>query len=98
MHNSAQAAVGQEVGQEMTGSCGIPDSALGTEMGSLGSSRMAGLGIGTGLYQREGRGDWRAVVGCVGDVSGGHERDSLDSLSLSLFLACSLRCFCYSFY
>lgn len=83
MHNSAQAAVGQEVGQEMTGSCGIPDSALGTEMGSLGSSRMAGLGIGTGLHQREGWGDWRAVAGCVGDVSGGHERDSLGSLSLS---------------
>lgn len=48
VHNSTQAAMGQEVGQEMTRSCGIPDSALGTETGSLGSSGMAGLGTGAG--------------------------------------------------
>lgn len=54
VHSSAQAAVGQEVGQEMTRSCGIPDSAFGTEMGSLGSSGMAGLGIGTGASSEGG--------------------------------------------
>lgn len=48
--------MGQEVGQEMTRSCGIPDSALGTEMGSLGSSGMAGLGIGTGASSEGGVG------------------------------------------
>lgn len=44
--SSTQASMGQEVGQEMTRSCGIPDSALGTDTGSLGSSGMAGLGTG----------------------------------------------------
>lgn len=72
VHNSAQAAVGQEVGQEMTRSCGIPDSALGTEMGSLGSSGMAGLGIRTGASPEGGAG----VLG----MWGGHESNSLGSL------------------
>lgn len=56
VHNSTQAAIGQEVGQEVTRSCGIPDSALGTDMGLLGSSGMAGLRTGAGALSEGGVG------------------------------------------
>lgn len=88
VHNRAQAAMGQEMGQEMTRSRGIPDSALGTEMGSLGSSRTAGLGTRAGDPSEVG-------VGYLEGHCWGHEGSIGSSWPSWLLLGCSLRCFCY---